>query len=190
MGVQGFISAQTQRPLLPNGLGMSVLARTLWNAQLEFDEIAEDYYRSAYGRDWQYCRDYLRRLSGLFDPPYLRNARPAIDPARAAAYRTIPGVVDAFRPVIERNVTGADAVQSASWRHLMHHADLTLSFARVLSHMADGRFAEALGIWEELKRLACEKEDALADVLDVYQFTRWMGEVLKLRAASGEKTYF
>ena len=44
LGLNGMNGWSSQRNWLPTGLGMTVLGRTLWNRELRFDEIAEDYF--------------------------------------------------------------------------------------------------------------------------------------------------
>ncbi len=66
IGLNGFISCQTQRAFFPTGLGMYTMGKTLWNRDLDFDSIKEEYFSAAYGKDGSLVSEYLRKLSVLF----------------------------------------------------------------------------------------------------------------------------
>jgi hypothetical protein len=63
IGLNGYMSCQVQRAFFPTGLGMVVMGSTLWNSDLPFDVLAEEYYRDAFGEDGPACRAYLESLS-------------------------------------------------------------------------------------------------------------------------------
>ena len=159
-----------QRSFFPTGLGMTVMARTLWDASLSFDTIASDYYAGAFGEDGDACHPYLARLSELFHPPYLRQEEPQVDPAAAARFESITGVVEAFRPVIARNLANPDPARQASWQYLQAHADFVVLFASALAARAHGDNDAAGKAWDEVAGFVQQHEMALQPVLDVYEF--------------------
>ena len=63
--INGLNSCQVQRCFLPTGLMMTVMGRTLWDRERPFNEIANDHYKSAFGKDWQEVKRYTQRLSVL-----------------------------------------------------------------------------------------------------------------------------
>ena len=174
LGFNGLASCQTPRAYFPTGLAMTVMGRTLWNRDAGFEEIASDYFAAAFGPDGVLCRDYLHRLSQLFDPPYLREERAVVDHAAADRFSTIPGVVDAFRPVIERNLGLADGVQRASWRYIRHHADVCHGLAGALEARARGDKTAATERWHEVRSMVREREPQLQSVFDVFLFVDQM----------------
>ena len=60
--IDGVIACGTQRPFFPNGFSFYVFARTMFDTSLTFEEILEDYYKNAYGENWQLIRNYLEKV--------------------------------------------------------------------------------------------------------------------------------
>lgn len=172
IGLNGYMSCQTQRAFFPTGLGMVVMGWSLWNKELDFKEIAKDYFRAAFGPDWHECYEYLKRLSELFDPVYLRGEKPETNQEAAESLSKIPEVIEEFRPIIEKNANLTNRCQAASWNYLRHHADICRYLAGALEARARGSWDTAFQWWERLKAMAWEREDALNQVLDVWLFIR------------------
>lgn len=177
IGLAGLVSCQTQRAFFPTGLGMWAMGRTLWNARQGFDAMADAYFAAAFGDDGRACRQYLERLSELFDPPYLRGEKPDGDRAAVESLAKVAPHVAAFRPVIERRIRAeTDPCRKVSWEHLAHHADLVERLAEALRLRAEGRADEARAAWETVALEAWKRQDALHRVLDTYLFTRTVGQ--------------
>jgi len=181
IGLNGFVSCQVQRAFFPTGLPMVTLGRTLWDDKLSFEEIAEDYFRSAFGADGGLAEDYLSSLSQLFDPPYLRGERPQVSPEAAERFGKVTSLVHDFRPVIGRNLSSEDACWAASWQYLAHHAELAVLLAQALEARASGDQGQAMAWWERAKAWAQAHEDAVQSVFDLFEFIQcWpkkLGEV-------------
>lgn len=170
IGLNGLMSCQVQRAFFPTGLGMSLMGQTLWDREADFDALAADYFESTFGPFGQACRDYLQRLSNLFDPPYIRVEKPAEDDEARHTYESIPAFIEEFRPVIKRNLDSPNACHARSWHYLDVHADMSILLSRALAARAAGDGAKARSEWEQLKRMAQEREDDLQMVLDLFWF--------------------
>lgn len=171
LGLNGMISDQTQRSFFPTGLGMYVLGKTLWNDASPFRELAEQYFRAAFGEEGKACMAYMEKLSGLFDPPYLRGEKPRVSSEASAKLRCVPDVVRDFRPVIERNVrSSSDACRQKSWEYVQDHADIALMLAGAFEARAEGDMAEARRRWEALSDQVQRDEDRYQPVFDVFLF--------------------
>lgn len=170
IGLGGYMGCQVQRAFFPSGLGMWLMGRNLWHRDAGFDEVADDYVRCAFGQDGQLAREYLEELSSLFDPPYLRVEKPALDPEAAERFSGIPAYIDSFRPVIERNLNHPEPAVARSWHYLDSHADIAALLAQALSARASGDKAAAHEHWESTAQLVREREIDLQTVLDVFWF--------------------
>ncbi len=175
IGLNGFISCQTQRSFFPTGLGVMLMGWTLWNKQLTFEEIAKEYFDAAFGLDGRRCYSYLRSLSELFDPSYLRGSKLLPDEAMAQSFAKIPQVIEDFKPIIERNIDSDDTCHAASWRYLKEHAYIYQELAQALEMVARDNLDAALEKWELIKKRVQEREDLLHPVLDVWLFIRTLG---------------
>ncbi|HOE66854.1 MAG TPA: DUF4838 domain-containing protein [Candidatus Hydrogenedentes bacterium] len=178
IGLNGFVSCQVQRVFLPTALPMIVMGRTLWNSQESFEDIARDYFASAFGHDAPACAEYLAKLSSLFDPVYARGEKN--DEGAAARFAGIIEVIDAFLPVIERHAAAMDGCRQASWRYLKRHAGLCLGLARAYAAKASGDAERAASLWRGLAEQAWREEPAMHRVFDAWIFT----EVLRHRFES------
>ena len=170
-GMNGMIMCQTGRVFFPTGLPMIVMARKLWQSDLALDDIAEDYYRSAFGAEGELCREYLEKLTALFDPDYLRGEKTIVDPQAEARVKKIPQVVQDFLPIIERHLDGQDAVQCRSWYCLKRHAELCTLLAGTLAVRAGGGDDAAVeAAWEKTKACVMEIEAELSPLFHGEKF--------------------
>ena len=170
IGLNGFLSCQTQRAFFPTGLSMYVMGRTLWNKELEFDNLAREYFESAFGEDWNECKNYFKQLSELFDPPYLRGEKETVSQEASEKLSKVCQVVDDFRDIIDKNLEGQDLGHRASWEYLTYHADLVCLLGLTLEARAQGNTAKAKSIWKLTKKYAQEHEDELQSIFDVFLF--------------------
>ena len=153
IGLHGFVSCQTQRPFLPTGLGMTVMGRTLWNRDEDYDEMVEDYYSAAFGSEGMKAHAYLVKLSSMFDPAYIRNEKPAVDSSAAESFRKIPDFVKSFTPTIDRNTKTTETAWASSWRYLKSHAAIVTALAAAFETRARGdnkAFDERLNAVEQI----------------------------------------
>lgn len=181
IGLAGLNSCQVQRAFFPTGLGMTTLGRTLWDSGITFDEVADDYFQAAFGRNGRRVREYLCELSALFNPPVLREE--LSDAEKAAAfgkYDEIPRLVRKFKPIIARGTKLPVPAQARSWRYLEYHAELCVLLSDALRKRAldDSESARksALAVVDWARR----HERRLHRVLDVALFLRvfmWMTEL-------------
>ena len=178
-GINGFNSCQVQRCFLPSGLIMTVMGRTLWDRELPFDEIANDHYKSAFGRDGRKVKAYTQTLSDLFDPPFLRGERN--DAGRRETVRKlakVPAAIERFRPVIEANLGAADPCRAKSWAYLKEHADICLAMVPVVEAGARGDKDALAEAWPRMVDTVRRKERKLHPVFDVCLFIITLGSAL------------
>lgn len=171
LNLHGLISCQAQRVFLPTGLPMVVMGQTLWNIDANFDSIADDYFQSAFGFEGTLCREYLEKLSELFDPPYQRGEKPVISEDNAINFSRIHGVIAEFKSIIERNLVNENNCWEKSWLYLKHHAEIYDLYAGALEAYARGDNEIASGRWEEVKQMINEREEVLHPVFDLRAFT-------------------
>ena len=167
LGLGGMMSCQNQRVFMPFGLGMNVMADTLWTGREDFAAQAPAFFRAAFGEDGEACRTLAERLSALFDPPALRGERPL----NAAAYREIPAVLDAFAPTLARGLASAeDPAQHRSWECLAFWLPLCRMLAAVLLAAAEGDIPAMDALWAQTREYVCRKEPEFRREFDVFEF--------------------
>jgi len=179
IGLNGFMSCQTQRAFFPTGLPMTVMGRTLWNSGLSFDDIAADYFDAAFGPDGGLVREYLERLSRLFDPVYLRGEKEKVSPEAAGRFQEAIAHIGDFGVVIQRNVGLGNDCWAKSWEYLRHHAEVCRMFAQALEARARDDKEAAIDEWQGVKEYVTENEMILHPVLDVYLFQSTLGGLFR-----------
>jgi len=162
IGLNGYISCQTQRSFLPTGLGMYLLGGTLWRGKTDFESEAVKYFAMTFGEDAEACRQYLARLSELFDPPTLRGEKKITDhPER---YAQIREHVEAFARVLEKHREEEDPCRARSWEILRYHAKICVALAEILALMAEEKRGEAKAKWRALRDMMRRNESRYQNV--------------------------
>jgi len=175
IGLDGYVSCQLQRAFFPTGLPMTVMGRTLWNRDIPYDDIAEDYFAAAFGTDGKLAKEYLESISFLFDPPYLRGETPRVCPTNADDLAKVADVVDKFTPTIERNMADSNATWARSWFYLKHSGEICKLLAAAAEEIARDNQDSARVLWEDAKEYARKHEPELHPVLDVMFFCNTLG---------------
>lgn len=181
IGLDGFVSCQAQRVFYPNGLGMTVMARTLWNRDLNFEEIAEDYFRSAYGLNWDRAQAYFALVSELFPAFLLRGEGDDEDRRQTiAGFDRLDALLDSIRPAIAAGLAQPEPCRRLSWRMIeLHGAQLPLLAATLRAFWTDGREA-AIEPARALIAWARKQEAELQPCFDLYEYLVTMNKVLGL----------
>jgi hypothetical protein len=146
LGLNGMISCQTLRAFFPSGIGQHLMAEALWNKNADFNHAAKEYFNAAYGHDGSLVMDYLKRLSELFDPPYIRHEKPQADPQKAGIFNSIGSFIDTFGKTICENLKeekNPDPSLRYSWRLLQIHGGLCRILAGALAAKAGGEQKKA-----------------------------------------------
>lgn len=170
IGLNGYISCQTQRAFFPTGFGMYAMGMTLWNEHTSLEELAEDYFTAAFGAHGRACKAYLARLSELFDPPYIRKEKTQESPASKQRFAQIPALVDSFREAIDAGIQSNNRCQQQSWAYLRYHAKLCELLAASLAAKAGADHEQAWQIWLQAKEYARRIERDVQPVFDVFEF--------------------
>ncbi|NLC44984.1 MAG: DUF4838 domain-containing protein, partial [Clostridiales bacterium] len=170
IGLNGFVSCQTQRAFFPSGLGMHVMGRTLWNRGLDFESIQEEYFRGAFGEDGLLASAYLSKLSELFQVIQDFKQDEATIEETEKTTQAIISVIKDFAPIIERNMGISDKCIQNSWRYLEIHQQICIRLAMIYEANMKEEKTKAIELWDEIKTMVQEKEDELQTVLDVYLF--------------------
>lgn len=169
-GLNGLISCQPQRVFFPTGLGMYTLARTLWNSALEFDEIAADYFNSAFGDNGIECLKYMRKISEQFVPPYIMGEMNMLDTDISQRFSLIKDLLIEYEELIRNNEELGSNCHKKSWQYLGYHKEICALLAEMLTYRAKNDLDRTRQKWAELKEYLQKNEDSLQKVLDIFEF--------------------
>jgi len=124
----GFKMFMEMRQAFPTALPMYAMAVGLWDKDSSFEDIAEDYYRAAFGDEGKAVYEYLDELERLFDSEFLRYEHPeaydTVDERYGAAMKLITEFRDKhIEPHKDENLT---------WRYLYLHAEFAYRYAELI----------------------------------------------------------
>ena len=164
--IHGVIEDGSQRSFFPTGLAFYTYARTLFDAELEFSDIAEDYFRHAFGDDWREFYEYLERISTAFSHEFVSGNKNQgsgrsswYDPSMLDNIKAVKDIVAEGRRLVEKNYNSVYRVQTVSVRLLEFHAKFTEMFAECLAQKAVGNDAAAIELFEKM-RAECGRSEA------------------------------
>jgi hypothetical protein len=175
LGLGGLVSCQVQRAFFPNGLAMYTMGHTLFNRDLAFERLAEEYFAAAYGEHAALAWEYLEGISRLMSHEYTRNELPMLDKGAHDGFVQAAAWCEAYLPRLREAAEAAAAVcpNRAEMLHILaDSATINKSLAELLSRKAAGTPKEQLlPQWRELKSFIHMREPQLADVMDTFYFT-------------------
>ena len=149
-----------------------MMGRTLWNSSIDFDREALDYFEKTYGPDGVKVMAYLKKLTSLFNPPYLRGEREMVDEEASQRYASIEAYVKTFTPVIMANLKISCRSQAQSWCYLKLHQEFCVHYASMLEQRSRGNKEGTHEKWNTLKEFLCVHEDEFQKVFDLYEFVQ------------------
>lgn len=190
LGLNGFVSCQTQRCFVPSALIMTVMGRTLWNRDLTFEEIADDLYKATFGRHWRKVKQFTQKLSVLSDPAFLRRERDENELGETVKkLRNLPVEIRRFGPTIEANLPLDNTCHVQSWKYLKEYVDMCEQMAVMLESLASGDYEETRKLAGHLYDDLRQKEPRIHRVFDVYLFIRTIDELVEILSGQQEPEF-
>ncbi len=132
IGLNGMVSCQNQRVSFPTGLPMYSMAKALWDKNSAFEDVCEEYFAAAFGKDGPAVQAYLTEISGKLN---FYTIHEPDGPARLQA--NCAYMKDAIAK-FQADYLDDKANENPSWHYLALHADLCLRYADILTAHAQG----------------------------------------------------
>ena len=151
--VNGVIEDGSQRSFFPTGLAFYTYARTLFDTSLTPDEIAEDYFLHAFGKDWKLFYDYLVKIESRLPFPYISGAykKRHYAPEMREQILSVKEITKEGRELISAHYHSDFRVQTASVRILEMHADYCDMLADAFAEKCVGNDAAAMECYERFR---------------------------------------
>ncbi len=127
IGLNGMLSCQLLRSAFPNGLPQYTMAKTLWNKELSFEEIKDEYFITAYGENAKIVEDYLSALSDITCPAFVIGETKLTKEEVTERYTHLKETVSKFKAEYIEKYKGT----SDHWDYLYAHSLLVPIFADV-----------------------------------------------------------
>ena len=169
-GIDGVIQDGDMRCFLPNGVRFYTMARSLFDTSLTADEIIDDYFSHAYGKDFLRFKAFFERLHALIDDDFVAGNRSA-DPKVSIFYnpeiaeniaKHLPEILAEGEALLKEHYNSPIRIETLSARLFGHYLDFVSHYARVFEKKArgdDAGAAEAYRIFEDhFGKKECEIE--------------------------------
>ncbi len=157
MNMQGCMEDGSNKSFFPNGFAGHIYAETLMNRDLNYEEELEDYYSHLYGEDWRTVKDYLQKITDIFDFKYMlgecegdkEKGGVFYDPSRIEAFSRIKEITADIKKDIQKNRLLPVRAQSTAWNDLLYHAKWCEGISEMMIEKCQNHIDEALKIMEE-----------------------------------------
>lgn len=201
INMQGCMTDKTHRNYMPTALPVIMMGETLFDKNLDFEKVTDEYFSGAFGDDGAKCREYLEGLTELLCTSNFRiDADLDVDelgigqavsaskswknnPEVAKKAKSIPEYIDAFMPTVEDNIASAsNNAQLDSWIYLGYHAEICKLFSYILLNGALGDIPLAQKAYFELEKYIADHELEFHRAFDGFLFLRSLRRKIGLPA--------
>ena len=183
-GLSGIIEDGSQRAFFPTGLAFYTYARTLFDVNLTHEELAEDYFSHAFGKDWKLFYDYLMELAEAIDYKLMvrRNSSnpeisPYYNPAQVENLKRVPEIVAKGRRLIEEHFNSDIRVQTVATRLLSYHATFVEGLAKAMEYKVVGNDTAASDEFNGMMRALGAAEPYFERYFDFTQCQNGMRQI-------------
>ena len=179
LGMNGSVDCQILRQSLPTRYPQYLYSKLLWNPQHDIHKLAAEYFNGAFGNDGGKCIEYMSKLSENFSPDYFypQNFYPGTtvpneesNPEIIRKLAKIPGIIEEFRSVIEKNMYCDNETHRLSWYYLFIHMEIALFLSYAFRARTEGCQKVAEQYWVKAVEYIVMNEDRIQRVFDLPWF--------------------
>ena len=184
LGMNGFISCQLQRNSFPTSVAMTVMAKTLWNNNSDFDKIRRDLYAASFGEESaDYLCKYFSTLSKGFDIGAIRSQVEVDREEFKQNMRNAVKAMDDIEEVIAAHINDENPCHRESWRVLDIHRKIYGTLGRGIIIRLEGDIEGGNKLRDESVRIAWENEEKVQPYLDCMFYDQMTHERINLERA-------
>ena len=148
-GFNGIIQDGSQRSFFPNGFSFYCYANKLFDNAVTYEALEEDYFRHAYGDQWQLVLQYLRTVDTMMPQTYMealhtsRKGNNFYDPAMEKPLLELIPIARDFEEKFAASSRMSQRVQTVAMRLIRKHAQYVQGLAAAMALKAVGKDDEA-----------------------------------------------
>ena len=184
-GLNGMIACGSQRAYFPTGFAYYVFARGQFDTSLTFEELKEDYFKTAFGDEWQNFVTYLEMASECFGQAYLEGKESAnysiskyYNPERAEKLRNISEATKYGKELISRQSDFEDRIKTVSVGILDEFISYSELLAKTFAYKADGDDDGARSAFKELRDYMDAREVYIERYFEHFISMHYHGEIV------------
>lgn len=178
-GFGGTIEDGSQRVFYPHALAFYTAGRTQFDMSLSFEEIVEDYFSHAFGKDWKQFYDCLDRLTKALPYDYFNfdraRRRPNVyyNPKMIPQLESIKEITKDLRELVKSHYVSEERAQTVAVRLLEQHADLCDMVSDWMIQKAKGDDEASQKEYDRIRVEFGKREQSMEMYYDHWQ---WFGE--------------
>lgn len=179
LGINNFISCQLQRNTFPTSIAMTVLGKTLWNSNVDYEEIRKQVYVASFGEDkYDEMCEYFGTIAKAFYLGNMRSHDPSPREDFKAYLKDAITKMESMIPVAKANSDNENnACRKKCWLLVYHHARIYTLLAKAIIKHLDGCPEASETLRYASIQTAWEAEDDIQEAFDCYFYE----EVTRLR---------
>ena len=185
-GLNGIIEDGSQRSYFPTGFQFYVYGETLFDRNVTFEELRDDYFSHAFGENWKAVVEYLETLRDNMRYSYFFGLE-SKDETRGVYYnpemqenaKRAAEAVKAFIPTIKENLYQEQRASAVAWQILELHTIYALAIAEMTVHKCVGEDEQADEILAAAIKKLSEREIYFERYYDHYLCARRMRGFMK-----------
>ena len=158
-GVKGIIEDGTLRGFFPNGIALYTYATAMYDENISFEEIRNEYFSYIYGEDYIRFIEYFDKINEVF--PYAEMTTNSPDggmkkmleasPERVAAMDRIVEILDEGKKLVAEHYDSEMRVRTVSARLLEWHIKYIEGIAPVIREKLVGNDDESMRAFEQFQ---------------------------------------
>ena len=185
-GCSGIVEDGSQRSYFPNGFFFYTYASTLYDTEVDFEELKEDYFKHAYGEDYKEVIKLFEKLGEAVDYDYFVGSKSKdekigryYNPDVVEGLNKVGGIIDEFMPFAEAHKNMPYRAQTVSYRILIRFLDYAKRIAPILALKAIDKEKEALDEYNKLVNYFGQYELEMERCYDQYMMMKSLDRIFK-----------
>lgn len=172
-GLNGIVSCQAQRVFFPTGLPVYVLGHSLWQVDVNFTALQDDYYHACFGKESAFCKELLKVIAEEIYKTVRIGGSMAPMPGAVAHLEKLTALVADLSRMIDRNGAHEDVCRAWSWHYLRWYVRLLETFTGLLRKVVEkASHEELIASWKQMQAFIYGNEDRFQMLFDVNSFAR------------------
>ncbi len=185
-GFGGLIEDGSQRSYFPNGFNYYVYAATLFDTNVDYEELKRDYFTHAYGEIADDVIEYLTAITKAFDINYLMIRASSSSTFKPNFYRpehvpslqSVHDITAKIAPVLEAHRNMPYRAQTVAVRLLQKHLEYCNGLADMWVLKAQGKDQEAVDAYFAFLESFGKYEVEIQTYFDHYMFHASMSRLI------------
>jgi len=171
LGLGGNISCEVFTGQIPNDFPRRIMARTLWNRDVDYYEEEKRCFAETYGEGADAASEYLAKLADVFSLMYRYYKDPENTREEQKAFAAnVEKIVNDFKPVIKKYLEAdLPRAQHISWELLDVQTEYNLELARAYCAKYIGEDKTADEHLEKFNKICDDIENRYCGYFDAYQ---------------------